>query len=72
MKEIDWEKWDHMVGKFPDDLLAREIGCEAKDIEQRRADRSIPAFGGGAMPIEIGKPLGDGGRYEFKLDSRKK
>lgn len=35
-KRIDWSKWDHILGCFPDARIAELAGCTATAVSERR------------------------------------
>lgn len=42
---IDYSKVDPLLGKFPDTVIAKEVGCSVTTISLRRREKGIEKYG---------------------------
>ena len=49
-KHIDWSKWDHIIGHFPDARIAEIIGCTQAAVTIHRNGKGIAPFSPASAP----------------------
>jgi hypothetical protein len=44
VNSVNWDKWDHLLGKKPDAEIAPDVGCAAAAVWKRRRKLKIPSW----------------------------